>query len=129
MVELSMTLVERIAAPPLAPGEQAIDLAHLSRMTLGERSLEQEVLQLFDRQAEMLLGRMRQANLPAVSAFAHTLKGSSRGIGAWRVANAAEAVELAAGAGEAAALAIALDRLTGTIGEARMVIAELLRAH
>jgi HPt (histidine-containing phosphotransfer) domain-containing protein len=129
MVELSMTLVERIAAPPLAPGEQAIDLAHLSRMTLGERSLEQEVLQLFDRQAEMLLGRMRQANLPAVSAFAHTLKGSSRGIGAWRVANAAEAVELAAGAGEAAALAIALDRLTGTIGEARMVIAELLRAR
>ena len=29
----------------------AIDRAHLSRMTFGDRSLEQEVLQLFDRQA------------------------------------------------------------------------------
>ena len=38
---------------------EAIDRQHLSRMTFGDRSLEHEVLQLFDRQAELLIGRMR----------------------------------------------------------------------
>ena len=37
----------------------AIDRRHLARMTLGDRSLEQEVLQLFDRQASLLIERMR----------------------------------------------------------------------
>jgi hypothetical protein len=32
-----------------------------------------------------------------VAMIAHTMKGSARGIGAWRVARAAEAVELAGG--------------------------------
>ena len=40
------------------PPEQTIDLAHLARMTCGEKSLEAEVLSLFDRQAGMLLARM-----------------------------------------------------------------------
>ena len=62
-------------------------------MTLGERSLEREVLQLFDRQSTLLLARMRAADAGGVGALAHTLKGSARGIGAWRVARAAEAVE------------------------------------
>ena len=58
--------------------------------------------------------------------LAHTLKGSARGIGAWRVARAAEALELAGGAERgrrrARPLAAASD-------EARAVIAELLRAN
>jgi hypothetical protein len=99
------------------------------RMTLGERSLEREVLQLFDRQAEILFARMRHAAPAAVGAFAHTLKGSSRGIGAWRVASEAETVELTAVGGDATAVAAALDRLGAAIDEARLVIAELLRAH
>ncbi len=37
----------------------AIDTEHLARMTLGERSLEREVLALFDRQADILLPRIR----------------------------------------------------------------------
>ena len=88
--------VEEISAPPLAPVVQPIDLDHLARMTLGDRSLECEVLALFDRQAGMLLGRMRDATPAAIAATAHTLKGSARGIGAWRVAQAAEALEQAA---------------------------------
>jgi HPt (histidine-containing phosphotransfer) domain-containing protein len=64
-------------------------------MTLGDHSLEREVLALFDRQAEMLIGRMAGNEPAAVAALAHTLKGSARGIGAWGVASAAEAVETA----------------------------------
>ena len=115
------------SAPPLAPVEQAIDLDHLSRMTQGERSLEREVLQLFDRQATMLTVRMREAAPPVIAASAHTLKGSARGIGAWRVARAAEAVELAAS--NKAKLETAVRTLGASVNEAKAAIADLLRAH
>ncbi len=118
-------VIDEAAAPPLAPVELPIDLDHLSRMTLGERSLEREVLALFDRQADMLLMRMRQAPSATVAASAHTLKGSARGIGAWRVASAAEAVEQAS----AAELTAAIGALGVAIDEAKAAIASLLRAH
>src|ERR1700719_2584527 len=82
-------------SPPLS-GERPIDLVHLARMTLGDRGLEREVLQLFDRQATVLVSRMRASPPGSVTSVAHTLKGSARGVGAWRVAAAAEAVEVAA---------------------------------
>jgi HPt (histidine-containing phosphotransfer) domain-containing protein len=63
-----------------------------------------------------------------VAPVAHTLKGSARGVGAWRVAAAAEAVEVAAGAG-AGDLGAAIGRLAAVAEEARAVIAELLRAN
>jgi hypothetical protein len=61
------------ALPP-APVEAVIDLEHLALMTLGERSLEAEVLTLFDQQAAVLLAHMRDGEPAAVAAFAHTLK-------------------------------------------------------
>jgi len=107
--------------------ERPIDLVHLSRMTLGDRGLEREVLALFDRQATVLVSRMRSAPPGSVTAVAHTLKGSARGVGAWRVAAAAEAVEVAAaGDGD---LSAAITRLAAVAEEARAVIAELLRAN
>lgn len=109
-----------------SPGEEAIDLAHLARMTLGDRSLEREVLELFDRQAVILLARMNDAPAAAIVAFAHTLKGSARSIGAWRVAAAAEAVEGAAAEPDLTALARALKQLGAAIGEARAAIPWLL---
>jgi len=112
-------------APSLAPDDRPIDLVHLARMTLGERSLEREVLSLFDRQSTLLLARMRSAAPGGMLTLAHTLKGSARGIGAWRVARAAEALEVADAAGIGAALA-ALDAATN---EARALIAELLKAN
>ena len=126
MIELSTAIV--VVAPPLAPIEQPIDVTHLARMTLGDASLEREVLQLYDRQAEMLLARMQQAAPAAAAAHAHTLKGSSSGIGAWKVARAAEAVELAA-ISNSADMASVITALNAAVGEARAVIAELLRAH
>jgi HPt (histidine-containing phosphotransfer) domain-containing protein len=75
----------------------AIDEDHLGRMTLGDRRLEREVLELFLRQTTIMLGRIVDADPPLAAAAAHTLKGSARGIGAWRVARAAELLEQAAG--------------------------------
>jgi HPt (histidine-containing phosphotransfer) domain-containing protein len=73
-----------------------IDETHLARMTLGDRRLEREVLELFVRQTTIMLGRIVGAQPAMAAAAAHTLKGSARGIGAWRVARAAELVENAA---------------------------------
>jgi HPt (histidine-containing phosphotransfer) domain-containing protein len=109
-------------------GERPIDLVHLARMTLGDRSLEREVLALFDRQAGLLLVRMQQAARAGISAAAHTLKGSARGIGAWRVAPAAEAVELAAGSAAERDLEAAIARLDAAATETRALIADLLQA-
>jgi HPt (histidine-containing phosphotransfer) domain-containing protein len=97
-------------------------------MTFGDRRLEREVLELFDRQAQMLILRMQRSAPDAVSALAHTLKGSAQGIGAQRVARAADRVEIAART-EATALQPALGALDAAISEARAVIGELLRSH
>ena len=114
-----------VAAPPLAATDEAIDMQHLSRMTLGERSLEREVLALFERQAELLLERMAQSERAVVATAAHTLKGSAQGIGAWRVALAAEAVEYSDAAGQS----LAVDALADAVEEARAAIGRLLAAH
>ena len=109
-------------AEPLA----AIDRAHLTRMTFGDRSLEQEVLQLFDRQASLLIARMRNGDGATVGALAHTLKGSAAGIGAGQVALAAADAERAAAAAPAE-LSATIDRLAQAVDEARVLIGELLR--
>ena len=107
-----------------------LDRAHLERMTLGNRGLEQEVLELFDRQAELLVIRMRKGgslgDSAAVSALAHALKGSASGIGAGEVARAAELTERAARA-SAEECSAAIDRLAAAVDKARALIAGLLR--
>ncbi len=128
MIELFSGRVAHVSAPPLAPVERPIDLEHLSRMTLGERALEREVLQLFERQAGMLLPLMQQSCTANVAAAAHTLMGSARGIGAWSVAQAAERVEVAA-AGNGQGVNEAVAALSVCVDEARAVITDLLRAH
>lgn len=104
----------------------AIDRGHLARMTFGDRSLEREVLGLFDRQAALLIERMRRGEPSAVATLAHTLKGSAAGIGASRVAETAGATEIAARESAAECIA-AVDRLAAAVDEARALIAELLR--
>jgi len=76
-----------------------IDEGHLGRMTLGDRCLEREVLQIFVGQTGIMLGRISGVEPALAAAAAHTLMGSARGIGAWRVAQAAERLERAAGEG------------------------------
>ena len=115
-------------APPLAPaGPAAIDRAHLARMTHGERDLEHEVLQLYVTQTDILLARMGHSPTAAVAALAHTIKGSSRGIGAWQVADAAAAVETDASEGRDTTASV--QRLTSAIRAAQVDIVELMRGY
>ena len=113
--------------PSTVGDEPPIDLGHLARMSLGKRHLECEVLELFDRQAEMLLGCVREAGPVRVASLAQMLAGSARGIGAWRVAQAAEALERAAV--ENRQLASALATLEAAVVEARLAICAMLRIH
>jgi HPt (histidine-containing phosphotransfer) domain-containing protein len=113
------------SAPPLSPGQPAVDLAHLARMTLGEKGLEREVLELFQRQADMLLARMAVEEPRMVRAFAHTLAGSASGIGAWKVAEAATALERAAAVPGTGALATLIDHLAAAVAEVHAAIRDM----
>jgi HPt (histidine-containing phosphotransfer) domain-containing protein len=107
----------------------SIDQVHLERMTLGDRSLEREVLEIFARQTAMTLERITGAGPARAAAAAHTLKGSARGIGAWRVAEAAERLEhAAANAADEAAMLAAIAELKAASFEARVAIGLRLSA-
>jgi len=125
MTDLSQHTIFLQESPSIVADEPPIDTAHLSRMSLGERSLEFQVLELFDTQAEMLLVRMREVPPAGVAGLAHTLTGSARGIGAWRVADAAEAVERAVV--EDSELGPALETLDYAVIEARLAICAMQR--
>jgi HPt (histidine-containing phosphotransfer) domain-containing protein len=125
MTELSHQPLFLTESPSIVGEEPPIDVGHLTRMTLGERSVEFQVLEMFDRQAELLPVRMREVPPAGVASFAHTLTGSARGIGAWRVAAAAEALERAVA--ETRELASALETLDTAVIEARLAICAMLR--
>jgi HPt (histidine-containing phosphotransfer) domain-containing protein len=111
-------------SPPPAADDAPVDLEHLRRMTLGNPALEREVLAMFARQAGDLAGVL--AAMPAAAgALAHTLKGSARAIGAFRVAAAAEALETTIRDSHAPAQALA--DLRDAVGEAQAAIAAILR--
>ncbi|WP_298245604.1 Hpt domain-containing protein [uncultured Bradyrhizobium sp.] len=111
-------------SPPLAPIDNPLDLDHLSRMTLGDADLEQEVLAMFAEQAVRLMAAM--AALPAeAGALAHKLKGSARGVGAFAVADAAESLETAIQAGQNQRHALAA--LKEAVTEARAAIEAILK--
>jgi HPt (histidine-containing phosphotransfer) domain-containing protein len=93
-----------------------VDFDHLARMTLGETALEREVLQMFVAQSNRLLDAL--TTLPAeTGALAHTLKGSARAIGAFKVADRAAALEAIGQGGDAE-----LAALRQAIAEARTSI-------
>jgi HPt (histidine-containing phosphotransfer) domain-containing protein len=98
----------------------AIDRAHLKAMTMGDATLARDVLSLFDRQGAMMMKRLPGADAKAKAEMAHTLKGSARGIGAWRVADAATLVEIAGDA-------IAIKELNDVVAEVRAEIALVLK--
>ena len=111
-------------SPPLAPDDGPIDSAHLGRMTLGDAELEREVLAMFSAQAAGLIGRLQPMPSDGIE-LAHTLKGSARGVGAFRVADAAECLEWAIRRGDDPARALA--GLKEAVAEARTAIDALLR--
>ncbi len=113
---------ERFGAPSCP-----FDLVHLSRQTMGDRELEQEVLSLFERQAAQIGARLTTLESSpdhgARADLAHKLKGSARAVGAFSVAHAAENYEHSARAG----LLRAMDsrQLTEALAEALGALREL----
>lgn len=123
VMPLHMERLNWMPSPPLVPEDSAIDVQHLGRMTLGEAALETEVLALFAAQSSDLAGRL--AGMPAdAAALAHTLKGSARAIGAFRVADAALGVEAAMKNNGDVARAVAV--LQHAVEEARTTIDRML---
>ena len=101
-----------------------IDEDHLARMTLGDESLEREVLRIFARQTILMLARIADAGPACAAAGAHTLKGSALGIGSWRVAEAAGRVEEAVARDDLHGFKAAIAKLEVACSEVRMAIHE-----
>jgi HPt (histidine-containing phosphotransfer) domain-containing protein len=105
-----------------------VDLVHLSRYTLGERDLEREVLELFCTQSFVYLEQLRQS--PSDKDWrdlTHTLMGSARAVGAWRVAEAAERAEPLAGEALAASREAGINDIDTSLREAEAFIKSLLK--
>ncbi len=83
-------------APHPAGETAAIDHTHLRRYTMGDLQLENEVLELFASELPRTLASLQTAaTAKEWKIAAHTLKGSARTVGAWRVAAAAVDAERA----------------------------------
>jgi HPt (histidine-containing phosphotransfer) domain-containing protein len=127
---LHLERIEWMPSPPLAPDDGPIDSDHLDRMTLGDVGLTREVLAMFSAQAVGLIANLERNSVeeglpPDAPALAHTLKGSARAIGAFRVADAAETLEAAIRSGCDPASALA--GLKDAAAEARAAIDAILR--
>ena len=71
-----------------------IDMAHLSRQTLGDHNLELEVLRLFDEMSHTYYSRLESSTtVEDLLVNLHTLKGAAAGIGAFGLAELARVTE------------------------------------
>jgi HPt (histidine-containing phosphotransfer) domain-containing protein len=123
-MSLHLDRIDWMPSPPLVPDDGPIDTAHLARMTLGDASLEREVLAMFSAQAAALVHAL--ANSPGnAGALAHTLKGSARAVGAFTVADAASSLELLIRSGGDRRKALA--ELDHAVAQARAAIDEILQ--
>jgi HPt (histidine-containing phosphotransfer) domain-containing protein len=123
-MSLHLERIEWMPSPPLAPDDGPIDIDHLQRMTLGDAGLEREVLAMFAAQSMGLITGLATRSADAI-ALAHMLKGSARAIGAFRVADAAEALEIKLRSGDDPSQPLA--EVDDAVAEARAAIDELLR--
>jgi HPt (histidine-containing phosphotransfer) domain-containing protein len=123
-MSLHLERIEWMPSPPLAPDDGPIDIGHLQRMTLGDAGLEREVLAMFSAQSVRLAAALIDPSVDT-AALAHTLKGSARAIGAFRVAEAAEELETILRNGEDPSRALA--EIDDAVAEARAAIDERLQ--
>lgn len=108
---------------PMMP-QTAIDLDHLARQTGGDQDLERELLALFAQQCVRHLRTIHQAEDARIRMdAAHTLKGAARAIGAWQVAEAADAIERQLAETDPRRTEAAMDTLALAAADVRAVIA------
>ncbi len=93
-----------------------LDQAHFDHMTGADRALQLEILGLFKMQVDGWRGTF--ASGAGWREAVHTMKGSARGIGLMRLAEACEAAETADEAGRGAALV----RVETALGEALVAL-------
>lgn len=118
----AMQLSHETSAAPVATNDPVqdhpVDLKHLRRYTLGDRSLEQEVLYLFLNQLPETISRLRGAKTDKDwRVAAHTIKGSGRAVGAWQLAHLAEQAERVPAASDSAPRIEAVARIEAAAGE------------
>ena len=123
-MSLHLERIEWMPSPQLAPDDGPIDVDHVRRMTLGDAGLEREVLAMFSAQSVSLIAGLAAKSAEA-TALAHMLKGSARAIGAFRVAEAAESLEIRLRNSDDPSDALA--EVEDAVAEARAAIDELLR--
>jgi len=71
-----------------------IDMEHLSRQTLGDPGLQEEVLRLFDEMSHVYVERLEvSTTVDELLRNLHTIKGAAAGIGAFGLAELARVAE------------------------------------
>ncbi len=126
-MDTSLALNEGPAAAVLAESLQLnpVDIKHLRRYTLGDMALEQEVLELFLGQLPETIASLSGATTEKEwRVAAHTLKGSGRAVGAWRIARLAEHAERMVGVKNADARTEAVARILDAAREAQAFISQ-----
>jgi len=122
--------IERVGRPrsegheDIALATFVLDHTHVARMTFNDCGFEREIFQLFDRQAGLLMERMRGSEPAAIPTLAHSLKGAAADINAGRVS----ACRCRNGTGRerrAGRCSGAKDQLAQAVDEVRMEIAAL----
>ncbi|MBN9251526.1 MAG: Hpt domain-containing protein [Mesorhizobium sp.] len=94
-----------------------IDLDHLQRQTMGDSALGREVLAMFVAQSLSVRDQIAGAEPRQRALLAHGLKGAARGVGAFAVAECADAIERSPGeAGH-------IERLGGLVEDVRAFVA------
>lgn len=85
------------AVPAQFPSEEIrrpIDLDHLSKQTMGDPGLEEEVLRLFDEMSRVYYGRVEASTtIDELLRHLHTLRGAAAGVGAFALAELARVAE------------------------------------
>ncbi|KPH80458.1 MULTISPECIES: Hpt domain-containing protein [Bosea] len=103
--------------------QTAIDLDHLALQTGGDQDLERELLALFAQQCVRHLRTIHNGDDARTRMdAAHTLKGAARAIGAWQVADAADAIERHLAETDLRRTEAAMDTLALAAAEVRAVI-------
>ena len=76
---------------------EPIDLSHLARYTGGDRTLNAEVLKLFDNQVSQMVGQLlsilESRDSRKWREVTHTIKGAARGVGAFAMGEVAADAE------------------------------------